>query len=75
MNTKKFTQTHVWKLLESKTKTGKTWEVVLIETGKSENDIYYPADVLKRATHLFEGARACAYKFGESFDQCRRRQQ
>ena len=44
---------------------GKEWDVVLIETGLSKNGNFYPADVLRNAVPLFEGLKACAYRFGK----------
>lgn len=53
---------------------GKEWEVILIEAGFSKNvgeggrRRYYPADVLRRDKHIFEGLPACVYHFGDKFD-------
>ena len=53
-------------------KTGKTWDVVLIEAGESKNGILYTEELLQSAVPLFEGARAYAYEFsgkqGQLFD-------
>lgn len=45
---------------------GKVWDIVAIETGLSKNGNLYPADVLKRAVPLFEGAKVFALNYGES---------
>ena len=60
-------------LLEAQSdKTGKSWEVVLIEAGESKNGVRYGEELLKSSAHLFEGARAYAYEFtgkqGQLFD-------
>lgn len=48
---------------------GKEWEVILIQAGKSKNGRVYKPEVLKKATKLFEGAKAYAYEFkGQLFD-------
>lgn len=47
-------------LVEAADKSGREWDVVLIEAGLSKNGNYYPADVLKKAVPLFEGAYAFA---------------
>jgi len=50
-------------------KEGKEWDVVLLAAGKSRNNVIYPAEVLRKAKHLFEGAKAFAYEFrGKVFD-------
>jgi len=54
--------------ITSPTKTGREWEVVLIEAGLSKNSRYYPPDVLRKAIPHFEGVKACAYRFGNSLD-------
>lgn len=51
-----------------KGKEGKEWDVVLIAVGWSKNDKYYSRDVLKASVPLFEGAKACMYRFGDSLD-------
>jgi len=51
------------RLIESKDKEGKDWEVVLIQAGPSLNKKFYPPEVLKRAVNLFENAKAFAYEF------------
>lgn len=45
-------------LLEAKDDTGWTWRARLIKSGLSENKTYYPAKVLREATHLYNGVRA-----------------
>jgi len=45
-------------------KKGSDWDVVLIETGLSKNGNFYPATTLKASAPLFEGLKACAYRFG-----------
>ena len=39
---------------------GREWDVLLIEPGLSKNGRYYPADVLREAAPLFEGAYSYA---------------
>jgi hypothetical protein len=39
---------------------GWQWQVVLIQPGLSKNKTYYPAEVLREASALFEGVRALA---------------
>lgn len=53
------------RLIESKDKEGKDWEVCIIQAGASLNDRIYPADVLKKAADkgLFENVKAFAYEF------------
>lgn len=51
------------RLISSKDKEGKDWEVVLIQAGWSLNNKYYPPDVLKKASNLFENVKAFAYEF------------
>ena len=54
--------------------TGKEWELVLIEAGWSKNrgedghPRYYPPDVLREATKLFEGLPANIFLFGDKLD-------
>lgn len=43
---------------------GKDWDVVIIEAGLSLNNVFYPSDTLRRDFKIFEGVRACAYRFG-----------
>lgn len=59
----KFKTNYQARLIESKDAQGKEWEVVLIQAGKSLNNKTYPPEVLKKATNLFENARAYAYEF------------
>lgn len=59
---KKFSY-HIARLIESTSKEGKDWEVVLIQAGKSLNRKFYPAEVLKKAKGLFEDVKAFAYEF------------
>lgn len=59
----KFKSNYLARLIESKDKEGREWEVVLIQAGKSLNGKFYPPEVLKKALNLFEDARAYAYEF------------
>jgi hypothetical protein len=54
---------HSARLIEAKDKSGKDWEVVLIQAGKSLNNKIYPAEVLKKAVKLFNNVKAFAYEF------------
>lgn len=55
-------------LLESE-KSGKTWKVMIVEEGLSKNGKYYPAQVLKKAKHLFEKSKVCFYEWkGKHYD-------
>ncbi len=47
---------------------GKEWDVILIEVGLSKNGNFYSAACLKNAAPLFEGLKACAYRFGDQFN-------
>ncbi len=47
---------------------GSEWDVVLIEAGLSKNGTYYSEETLKRSVPLFEGVKACVYRFGEKLD-------
>lgn len=47
---------------------GKVWRVTLIRSGLSLNGNYYPADVLARDAHLFEGAPVGVYSNGAGAD-------
>lgn len=47
-------------LLSEATENGAVWDVLLIAPGMSKNRRNYPAEVLKEATPLFDGARAFA---------------
>ena len=47
---------------------GQEWDVVLIESGLSKNGVLYPDDVLRTSIPLFEGSKACCYRFGDHFD-------
>ena len=62
-----FKESSIIQILEGKA-VGKDWDVVLIEAGMSKNGNFYSADVLKAAVKLFEGLKACAYKFGTDFN-------
>lgn len=52
-----------FRLIESKDKEGKDWEVCVIQPGMSLNNKRYRAEVLKKALPLFENLKAYAYKF------------
>ncbi len=54
-------------LAESQAKTGAVWDVVLIQAGLSKNKTFYSTDVLRAAAPLFEGTKACAYRFASPF--------
>lgn len=45
---------------ESGDKSGKVWEVVLLQSGTSANRNHYPVSALKKSVGLFEGVRALA---------------
>ena len=47
---------------------GSEWDVVLIEAGLSKNGTYYSEETLQKSVHLFEGVKACVYRFGEKLD-------
>ena len=47
-------------------KTGKLWEVTIIESGVSLNGLDYAPEVLKEAAPLFAGVPIYAYKFGKA---------
>lgn len=47
-------------VLEAADKTGREWDVILIQAGLSKNGNYYPAEALQKAASLFEGAYAFA---------------
>jgi len=49
--------------LQEGSKDGKKFKIMIIETGLSKNGFYYPADVLKEAVNVFEGANVFAYQF------------
>jgi len=55
----------IGRLLESKDKEGKDWEVVIIQAGASLNNKVYPASVLKKAVDrgLFEDVKSYAFEF------------
>jgi len=59
----KFKTNYLARLIESKDKNGKEWEVVLIQAGKSLNGKTYLPEVLKKRLNLFENAKAYAYEF------------
>ena len=44
---------------------GKDWEIVIIESGLSDNGYFYSENTLREAAHLFEGHRVCLYQFGD----------
>lgn len=60
-----FNESHAATLVSPSGAEGKEWDVVLIRPGLSRNGNFYPADVLRKAAPLFEGVRACAYRFGD----------
>ncbi len=47
---------------------GSEWDVVLIEAGLSKNGTYYSEETLQKSVPLFEGVKACLYRFGEKLD-------
>jgi len=47
-------------LVEAKKKDGSVYKVRLIKAGLSNNGFNYPAEMLKKSVHLFEGVRAFA---------------
>jgi hypothetical protein len=65
---KKFLESHALTFTRLCEATGKSWDVVLIEAGKSANRRFYPPAVLRAAISLFEGARCCAYRYGKKLD-------
>lgn len=48
-----------------KKKEGALWEVVTIQEGKSQNNVYYPAEVLKRDYKRLHGAGSFIYQLGD----------
>lgn len=46
---------------------GKKWEVVLIESGLSENGNNYSSRLLRNSLHLFKDLKACVYQYGTKF--------
>ena len=48
-----------------KKKTGELWEIVAIKEGLSENDVFYPADVLERDYQRLWGASSYIYQLGD----------
>lgn len=68
MKRKKFSY-HIARLIESSDKSGKDWDVVIIQAGTSLNNKIYKPSVLKKSLGLFEDAKVFAYEFkGESFN-------
>ncbi len=65
---KRFLEAHSMTFTALREASGRAWDVVLIEAGKSANGRFYPPEVLRAAIHLFEGARCCAYRFGKKLD-------
>jgi len=53
----------VFRLVESKDKEGREWDVVIIQPGLSKNNKFYSKEVLKKALPLFENLKAFAYEF------------
>jgi len=49
-------------------KTGKEWDVVLIESGLSLNNRFYSNEVLERSVSLFEGVKCCAFLEGNELN-------
>lgn len=47
---------------------GKTWDVVIIQAGRSKNGLRYTEAVLQAAAPLFEGAKVCAYEYKDRWD-------
>ena len=68
MTLKRFLEAHSITFAALREASGRAWDVVLIEAGRSANGRFYPPEVLKAAIHLFEGARCCAYRFGKKLD-------
>lgn len=60
---RKFRESHALNFISRKT--GKIWDVVIIEAGFSKNNIYYSENVLREAAPLFEGVKASLYGFGD----------
>lgn len=57
------------KLSEAGKKTGKLWEVVIIQAGWSKNGRFYPKEVLSEAARLFEDSQVFIHRFsGEEFN-------
>ena len=50
-------------VIQEAEKNGKAWRVFLIEEGLSKNGKFYPAEVLKKAVHLFDKAKAYCYEW------------
>jgi len=48
-------------------KTGKEWDVVLIEAGWSLNEKFYSRELLEKSVGLFEGVKCCAFLEGDDF--------
>lgn len=48
---------------ESGDKTGRLWDVVILEEGMSLNNRFYPAETLEDAVPLFEGCKVFIHKF------------
>ena len=46
---------------------GKTWKIMILRTGWSRNNRYYPKDLLEKSASLFEGAKVCAYQFADAY--------
>lgn len=51
------------RFIEAADKTGKIWDIVIIEEGLSGNGVNYPFEVLKEAKDLYEGAPVKCYGF------------
>lgn len=58
-------------LIEAVDKTGREWEVMLIEKGLSKNGYYYPDSTLREAAPLFEGAYSFADHTNEAEQKVR----
>ena len=52
-----------FQILESASKNGSEWDVVLIETGLSKNNNLYSEELLANSPQLFENTKAFAYEF------------
>lgn len=52
-----------FRIVEAASKDGSVWDVVLLEAGKSANNVNYPEQILSQSVPSFEGAKAFAYEF------------
>lgn len=53
------------RLLEAKDPEGKDWDIVVIEAGLGKNNRFYPAEVLKKARHLYQHIPVNLFKLGD----------